>query len=580
MPNRPMKLRSAVNASARTVIAGLLLSGLNTPVLADDLPAVIDDKQPTTSPQLRDALDIPLDREGAEVNLPDAQEGLDAETVIPVSHIKFLGGSVFDLELLAQDLKHLVGKEARLADLALAARKITQRYQEAGYPLSYAYLPENNFADGVVTIVIVEGHIVRTEIEIENEAVAERVADLADRLIGEVPLTRATFERYTQLMERIPGAKLTMRAPVPRTANGATTLRVEEKEIERFGFGGSLDGGDEDDFLLLANVSTQGHTPFGEQLSLAALAPIEDEEYYAAEYQQEIGTDGLRITLNANRFEGEDDDQVFVLGQAINVNEDKVRNKYHIGLAYPLILRREKTWNVAGGIDYYDEESNYTFSLPGQPSVRAQQELRYTAAELNSALRLISRKRLVELSGEIRQGVDLGENRNTVSLGGVTSQQAEDTEFTRLAANSRWAEQIAERWRVTARAAGFWSNDRLPSPERGNYGGARFGRAYPDGQAEGDYGYAGDVELRYIQPLGIAWLQTFEPYVLADTAHTRFNDISIEHDLTSAVIGFDISDTKHYRLGIEYAYPLGDADIETGSRDGRINIRLSWNFNT
>ena len=68
--------------------------------------------------------------------------------------------------------------------------------------------------------------------------------------------------------------------------------------------------------------------------------------------------------------------------------------------------------------------------------------------------------------------------------------------------------------------------------------------------------------------------------MLLDGAHTGFNDLDLEHTLASGVIGFDISNGKNYRLGLEYAYPLGDEDIETGDRDGRINVRVSWNFNS
>ncbi|MGK2741371.1 ShlB/FhaC/HecB family hemolysin secretion/activation protein [Tepidicaulis sp. LMO-SS28] len=547
----------------------------------DDLPSLIDERDPTRAEGLREAIDVPGDKPGAEVTLPDTQQGLSRETPVTVTHVRFVGGTVFPLEELSADFQPMIGEDVPLGEIADAVQRITARYQQAGYPLSYAYMPGNDLTDGTLVIVVVEGYIARTEIEVDNEAVAARIEALAEPLFAERPLTRASFERATLLMERIPGAKFAMRAPVPKTANGATTLRVEEREIDRFSTGGSLEGGDEDDYLLLVNGAMRGFTPFAEELSAAAILPTGDDRYYAAEYAQDIGTDGLRLRLGVNRFEGESDDTILLLGQNIRVREDKIRTRFSAGLSYPLILARQERWMLETRLQHHDEDADYTYSLMGQPFAQATQQLRYTAADLSSAYQRVTMTRLYEIRGEVRQGFDPGNtNRNRITIGNTVTDAPERTEFTRLASQGRWVEQFLPRWRITARADGFWSPDRLPQPEQGNYGGRRFARAYPDGQGEGDYGYAGDIELRYIQPLGFTWLTSIEPYVLVDGAHTGFNDLDLEHNLASGVIGFDISNGKNYRLGLEYAYPFGDEDIETGDRDGRINVRVSWNFSS
>lgn len=569
--------RARLRAPAALPFAALVLAAPFA--FGDDLPSLIDERDPTRAEGLREAIDVPGDKPGAEVTLPDTQQGLSRETPVTVAHVRFVGGTVFPLEELSADFQPMIGQAVPLGEIADAVQRITARYQKAGYPLSYAYMPGNDLTDGTLVIVVVEGYIARTEIEVDNEAVAARIKALAEPLFEERPLTRASFERATLLMERIPGTKFAMRAPVPKTANGATTLRVEEREIERFSTGGSLEGGDEDDYMMLVNGAMRGFTPFAEELSAAAILPTGDDRYYAAEYAQDIGTDGLRLRLGVNRFEGESDDTILLLGQNIRVREDKVRTRFSAGLSYPLILARQERWMLETRLQHHDEDADYTYSLMGQPFAQATQQLRYTAADLSSAYQRVTMTRLYEIRGEVRQGFDPGNtNRNRIMIGTTVTDAPERTEFIRLASQGRWVEQFLPRWRITARADGFWSPDRLPQPERGNYGGRRFARAYPDGQGEGDYGYAGDIELRYIQPLGFTWLTSIEPYILVDGAHTGFNDLDLEHNLASGVIGFDISNGKNYRLGVEYAYPFGDEDIETGDRDGRINMRVSWNF--
>nr|WP_232230359.1 POTRA domain-containing protein [Halomonas sp. 1513] len=520
-------------------------------------------------------------RSSTRVQLPGSDGEISRDTRIPVEHINIVGGSVFELETLAVDLQPMVGQEVRLGDLIDAVEAITQRYQSADYPLSYAYLPTNNFDDGTVTVVVVEGHIVRSEIAIDNAAVAARVELLANRMRGEQPLTRATFERYTALIERIPGAQLAVNAPVPRTPSGGTTLRVEERDTRRVQAGLSVDGGDRDDFLLLGNLSFQANTRHGEELSFAALLPVDsDDEFYAMEYQQELGSDGLRMTLGANRFDGSDSDTLMLLGEELDVRESKVRDRYRAALDYPLMLGRTQLWEVGAAFDHHDEQVGYDFRLNDQLLQRAEQDTRFSALELNTTYRTGGQQRLLEVRGDARQGVDLGANRNDIRVADNALQSNESLHFTRLGLQGRWVEQLTTRWRLSTRLAGFWSDDTLPVAERGNYGGSRFGRAYPDGQAEGDKGYAGEVELRYLHALEGAgnWLTSIEPYVLVDAAHTEFNQNDNDSELISAVGGVELSNGANYRLGVEYAHPMGDRDQDSDRRSGRINARITWQF--
>jgi hemolysin activation/secretion protein len=546
---------------------------------ASDLPALIDNRQPTLSQPLQEVREQQL-RSTTRVELPDSADELDRDTRIPVEHVNIVGGSVFDLESLAVDLVPMVGHEIRLGDLIDAVEAITERYQKADYPLSYAYLPANNFVDGIVTVVVVEGHIVRNEILVANSAVASRVERLANRMHGERPLTRATFERYTALIDRIPGAQLAISAPVPRTPSGGTTLRVEERDTRRIQAGLSVEGGNEDDFLVLGNLSLQANTPYGEQLSFAALMPVDnDDEFYAVEYQHQLGSDGLRITFGANRFDSSNNEPLLLLGQELDVHESKVRDRFRVAADYPLQLRRTRLWEVGMAVDHHNERVDYDIRLDGELLGHTRQDLRYSALELNTTYRIGDAQRLLEIRGDLRQGIDLGANRNEIHAEEQLVASDESLHFTRAGAQARWAEQLTPNWRLSTRLAGFWSDDRLPMAERGNYGGSRFGRAYPDGQAEGDKGYAGEVELRYLHSLaGGAWLTHIEPYVLVDAARTEFNRHDIRNELISAVGGVELSNSTNYRLGVEYAHPMGDRDQETGRRSGRINARITWQF--
>ncbi|MGL4719018.1 MAG: ShlB/FhaC/HecB family hemolysin secretion/activation protein, partial [Kluyvera intermedia] len=128
---------------------------------------------------------------------------------------------------------------------------------------------------------------------------------------------------------------------------------------------------------------------------------------------------------------------------------------------------------------------------------------------------------------------------------------------------------------------GDWSDNDLPEPERVSFGAQRFGRGYQDGEASGDYGYGGQVEVRYLhQRKESTWIATVQPYVLADTAQTWFNTQGLPHQrLASVATGVMFGDNKHYSLTVEAARPVGDLPTDSHKRDWRYSLTLSWNFN-
>ncbi|SOC56212.1 POTRA domain-containing protein, ShlB-type [Chromohalobacter canadensis] len=50
------------------------------------------------------------------------------------------------------------------------------------------------------------------------------------------------------------------------------------------------------------------------------------------------------------------------------------------------------------------------------------------------------------------------------------------------------------------------------------------------------------------------------------------------YNLASAAFGLEFTDSRYYRLGVEYARPIAEEDLDTDNRDGRINARVSWQF--
>lgn len=549
-----------------------LSSCFATNVLAVEPPFIVEQPDASVSEQQETELDIPT---------PKSLTTAEQVNTITIEHIQFQGGTVFDLDKLAVMVQPLIGKAVTHADIVNVLRAITAEYKAAGYALSFAQLPKQNTNDGRLTIALVEGYIAQSEILVEDDRVHERLLRLASLLQTEKPLKRATFERVVKLIESTPGYRFKVRVPKPKTVGGGTTLRVEQAEAKSYTTSLGFDDSEHEELRLLGSLSLHNLTPYGDKLTLSGLLPNDTvNAYYGLSYQQELGTSGMQLLLSANHFDSEGDDRIFIADVPLNYEEDKTRDRFSAGVKYPVHLGRQSAWWLGSTLHYLDEKSHFQLSRMdgGGSAIELDKELRYSALELHTNGYKKSQRQLVSWSLSMKQGLEFIGNENRLSDSTGERSGSESTHFTSVGFDSSWRYMFTPSWRIQTKANVFWSDDILPSAEQTRYGGSRYGRGYADGQAQGDKGAAVEVELRYLYELSTTLISRLEPYVVIDTARTELRSNDREQDLASVALGMDITDGKHYTVGLEYAKPVADPHIESGSHRPIYNLRLRWKF--
>ncbi|POA20032.1 hypothetical protein C1886_10140 [Pseudomonas sp. FW300-N1A1] len=209
-------------------LASLLLVTCCTYAHADSLPSFLNTNETTRNLPVPN---LPADAyrpAAAPLKVPEpspsSAQPLTMGTKITIRKLQIEGGTRYPLNEVGQAYQPLLGREITLAELIEATRGITRRYQEDGYLLSYAYLPQQSFDQGVVRVVLVEGYIKDYQVQGDVGRSRARLDQLVAKLQAERPLTRKTFERYTTLMSRIPGITLQASVPPPGTTDGATSL--------------------------------------------------------------------------------------------------------------------------------------------------------------------------------------------------------------------------------------------------------------------------------------------------------------------------------------------------------------------
>ncbi|WP_433898989.1 ShlB/FhaC/HecB family hemolysin secretion/activation protein [Pseudomonas sp. PSE1(2024)] len=552
------------------VMASLLLLSLSSTALADTLPSFLNSNETIRNLPVPN---LPADAyrpNAAPLQVPEpgatAAQPLLMGTKINLRTVQIEGGTLYPLNELAEIYKPLIGRESSLADLIEATRTITRRYQQDGYLLSYAFLPQQTFDDGVARVVLVEGYVRDVQIAGDVGRVKALLDRLAAKLQAERPLTRKTFERYTTLMTRIPGVTIQAQVPPPGTTDGATTL-VAQASRKPFTSTLSTTEDNRNGTQALLGVSSNSQTSMGEQLSLSGLFPPGDdhEHYYRLDYNQFINDEGAQLSLSASRYRADPGTNV-LLNNGLELKPHRENDRYSLGFTLPLIAASDEL--LTAGSRLYAVNDKTRYKVIGYPlSVEERTDIRALAFE--SDWRKADARQLRILSGGVYQGFD--------SLGAHTNNSAIDLDFFRVRLSGVQSDKFLDNWQGVLSAALYWSRDTLPDSERAVFGGQNFGRGYPDDQASGDKGWGVAYEINYSFNRDGNWVRILQPYFVLDRSRSWFNELPVQaNNLSSAAFGLRFGDAKYYNIALEAAKAMSDEALDTFNRRPRYSISFSY----
>jgi hemolysin activation/secretion protein len=464
------------------------------------------------------------------------------------------------------------GKDTTVRELVAACDKVTAMYKAHGYALSFAFVPGQTFSGGVVQITVVEGYVSSVTVHGDAGNLEGRIRAMAAHIVDERPLRQETFERYTQLLGQLPGAKIAANVPPPTTTDGATTLDLGVTR-QRYDASYGMDlnhPGAQGVFTALEN----GATPLGEQLSVSTLFPNGGgQRLYSVGWLEPIGSRGWQGRIDGSHYWGSpdsDDELPSYLDHRLS------QERVALTAIYPLVLTNSKRLTLTTGVYASTQDDRYRNVDTG-----AAISLRSSVRVLNAELSWLkaAEKRTEQFSFAVAHGFDAfgASSRATSNVGGPLAVAMPDVNFTRYTMSLAWSEQWAHKVGTVFRATGQYSNNALPSTEQINFGGPSFAYAYDPGDAAGDSGWAASIELNRAFVSGTTWIKSLVPYVAYQTAHVYLNGARpLINKLDSAAIGVRASDNKHYTVDFALAQPTGDKPPESNNRNVRWNLTFSY----
>lgn len=470
-------------------------------------------------------------------------------------------------ERVAAQFSPMAGREIAIADLIRQAATVTQMYQDAGYPLSFAFVPAQAFEQGIVLITVVEGYVGKITVNGNPGRSEDKIRDLAAALQQHKPLRQNDFERYTRILGLLPGMAVSATVHPPRTTDGASEMVVDVKR-KPYSFSVAAEFRDPG-IRAIATASVQGLTPFAEQVSVSALVPRgpDKESYYAINVSQPIGTEGMQLQLNASTFRGSPRSLWL---ESLGF-EDRYRSENHrvgAALSYPLLLNNTQSLTLTGGV--YGNNSFERFTQRGTGA----------RADISTDTRVVSAEaNYMENRPTVSRTATLGLYKGVDAAGARLQNSGADLDFFRTRLTLTQANALPAAFGVVLSGTFQYSNDSLPSTEQISFGGRFFGAGYRAGDLAGDKGWGLSIEINKRIALPFAYLNTIQPYLLADTAKAYINGgTGLSTRIASVSAGIRVSDSKAYQLDLAIAQPVGDLPAAMSKRSPRFNAAYAYNF--
>lgn len=396
--------------------------------------------------------------------------------------VNIQGANAISREDLSQYFEPLLAREIDGSKLAELAGRITQRYRQSGYLLSYASIPTQNVEAGMVRLVVTEGRIDRVTVD---GAGAERasVEGIAEPLLQDAPLRDATLERVIGLIRDFPGLSVTD-VELTRSDSDpglyALKIRVAQNRVRAFSYVDNRGTESVARMRFYTSTSFSSLVVGGDELRLDLFTvPGRRFRYFYGQLTASIpiGQSGLRATFAASKG-----DNYFHQSEQVDGDSTNIFSQ----LSYPLL--RARRFTLIGKASLNDWRSS-----ADEHGVRAQRD-RLRVARLGVEFSTETRTRL---RGELTLSRGLGFGEMTEAGDPFASRPNASGRFLKGSFTLQATRPLSEKLRIQTVLAGQYSTRPVLSVEEFALGGSRIGRAFDFNEITGDHGVGGMVELAY-----------------------------------------------------------------------------------
>jgi len=498
-----------------------------------------------------------------EVPMKEMQpEAVPEGVKILVKQFAFNNNTIFSRQYLNELTKKYINKELTFKELKGVATLITNEYRKDGYFLAKAYIPEQDVKFGIVLIDIIEGKLGEVIVEggkfYKKKFNLEHFRPAVKGVINHQPLLKSLL-----ILNEYPDLKVNAvlrKGKKPYCVD--VVLKVEDKlplhfaaDYNNFGsrYVSRSRSGVSSEYTNLLFGGDKAY------LRGVAGSPADNLGFVEGTYSLPINSYGTRLGFGYTWSEFD------VQREFRKLDAGGHSEIYSLNLEHPLVRTLISDVNLTVGFDYKQIKNR----ILGEDS--SNDELRVLKFG-------VSGSHLDKLSGRnyfsalFSQGIpDImgGLKRNDPKAS--NSESGAGGEFSKGNFDlARYQKFIGDTF-ILIKGSAQLASDALPIPEQLSIGGADTVRGYPQSEYLGDYGYIGNLELRFYTPFISNWrvpftkkatLKDFVQFAgFLDYGNVLRKNPAVgvnKHDeIVGAGIGARFNITKDFTFRVDLGWPLG-----------------------
>ena len=507
-------------------------------------------------------------KKAPELLLPPPEIKPPSGLSINVREFRFIGNTLLSAKQLAPAVASFSNRSLDFNGLNKAAIAVANTYREAGW-IVRAYLPEQDFVDGVITIQIVEAVFGGTHFkdEIPPRMSREQILHIfeAQQKIGE-PFNADKLDRALLLADDLPGV----------TVAGSLREGAKERETDI-----DLKLGDEPFFAGEAGIDNTGSRSTGSNrltTNINLNSPFKHGDLISANFIHTQGSDYLR------------------LDGSIPVGSNGWRTGINAShLSYNLVAPEFTALNACGTSDTFGLESTFPVIRSRLKNLYLNVNLDQKSFDNNSSGATTTNYKASTLSlgfdGNLFDNI-YGGGANSASLSlvdGVLNLDGSPNQFNpdgslnttagryeKLHYSASRQQAINETVAVYGALSGQVARKNLDSSEKFYLGGANGVRAYPSNEGGGSEGKLINLELRVRLPEGFTFTEFY------DYGHIVSNPnggVLNEYSLKGLGMSLAWQSTKGPSIKAVVAHRLGDNPNPTATgndQDGSLDKNRLW----
>lgn len=419
---------------------------------------------------------------------------------VTVTRFDFVGNTLLSGDDLALVVTPWLNRPLDFVQLQLAATAVANAYRAAGWVVR-AYLPEQDVAQGRVTIQIVEALFGRLHLEGETTRLPPRaVATRFEAAHAKgAPLNANALDRALLLTDDLPGISVAgalRPGAQDRETDLVLTLADEPLVLGEVGLDntGARSTGKT---RTTARVLLASPMRRGDQASVDAIHS-QGNDYLRIGYILPMGNAGWRVGGNASRL-----DYTLVSSEFSALKAAGDATTAGLEASYPLIRSREQNLYLSLAYDQKRYDNRSTAGTTSHYDVQA--------FSLGLAGNLFD-----SLGGGGANSANLSLTSGQVDLDGSPNASADAATFQTHGSFAKLRYSVARQQVMTpvlsllAAYSGQLASKNLDSSEKFYLGGAYGVRAYPANEAGGSEGQLLNLELRWKLPQGVTFTAFYD----------------------------------------------------------------------